>query len=191
MFERLAISDIILVTPKRHGDDRGFFAETYREQDYRDAGIAGRFVQDNHAYSKDAGVLRGLHYQIPPHAQGKLVSCLHGEILDVAVDLRRGSPTYGQHVSIRLSANTGQQLFVPAGFAHGYLTLTEECHVQYKVTAYYDQGSEYGLAWNDPSLGIDWHLGDRSPILSDKDRAQPLLEDLPAYFDYAAYSGED
>ena len=191
MFERLSIHDIILVSPKRHGDDRGFFAETYRENAYTDAGIAGPFVQDNHAFSKDRGVLRGLHFQIAPFAQAKLVSCLSGKILDVAVDLRTGSASFGQHVSVELSAKSGQQLYIPAGFAHGYLTLTEDCHVQYKVDAYYDRDSQFGLAWDDPKLGIDWMLGDQSPTLSEKDQTQPRLQDLPDFFAYTPNSGED
>lgn len=186
MFQRLALPDVVLVTPKRHGDARGFFTETFRENAYQAAGIEGPFVQDNHAFSKDAGVLRGLHFQIAPFAQAKLVSCLQGEIFDVAVDLRRGSPTYGLHVSVILSAETGQQLFVPAGFAHGYLTLTPECHVVYKVSAYYDGPSERGLAWNDPALEIDWSFGPSGPILSEKDETHPRLEDLPEYFTYTA-----
>lgn len=191
MFERLSIPDIILVSPKRHGDDRGFFAETYRENTYSDAGIAGPFVQDNHAFSKDRGALRGLHFQIAPFAQAKLVSCLSGKILDVAVDLRTGSASFGQHISVELSARSGQQLYIPAGFAHGYLTLTEDCHVHYKVDAYYDRDSEYGLAWDDPELGINWTLGSHSPILSEKDQTQPRLQDLPDFFAYTPNSVKD
>lgn len=184
MFQPLAIPDLILAKPKRHGDTRGFFAETFRENTYADAGIVGPFVQDNHAYSQATGVLRGLHFQIAPHAQGKLVSCLAGAIFDVAVDLRQGSRTFGQHVGIHLSAETGEQFFVPAGFAHGYLTLTPNCHVQYKVSAYYDAASERGLAWNDPALAIDWPLEEKSPVISEKDQTHPLLKDLPEYFTY-------
>lgn len=188
MFERLSIQDLILVTPKRHGDDRGFFTETYREDAYAKVGIPGPMVQDNHAYSKDKGVLRGLHFQIAPSAQGKLVSCLKGAIYDVAVDLRHGSPTFGQHVALEMSADTGQQIYIPAGFAHGYLTLTEECHVQYKVSAYYNASSERGLAWDDPALAIKWPLADKTPLISEKDKRQPSLHDLPEYFTYTKVS---
>lgn len=178
MFQRLAIPDLILVTPKRHGDARGYFSETYRETDYVAAGIAGPFVQDNQAFSQAAGVLRGLHFQIPPAAQAKLISCTQGKIFDVAVDLRPGSPTFSQYASAELSAENGHQLFVPDGFAHGYLTLTENCMVQYKVTAYYSPEDERGLAWNDPEVGIAWPIANSEPILSAKDTTLPNLTDL-------------
>lgn len=184
MFQPLAIPDVILVTPKRHGDARGFFAETFRESVYAEAGILGPFVQDNQAYSEDAFVLRGLHFQTPPAAQAKLVSCARGKIFDVAVDLRRSSPSFGAYVSAELSAETGQQLYVPAGFAHGYLTLTPGCEVRYKVTAYYSPEHERGLAWNDADIGIDWPLAENPLILSDKDLELPRLKDSgPALFE--------
>ena len=182
MFQRLTIPDVILATPKRHGDERGFFSETYRENDYADAGISGPFLQDNQAYSKQAGVLRGLHFQVAPMAQAKLVTCTQGKIFDVAVDIRRNSPTFGRYVSAELSAENGAQLFVPAGFAHGYLTMVEDCLVQYKVTAYYSPDDERGLAWDDPDIRIDWPSGATAPILSEKDAALPLLKDLEAVF---------
>ncbi|MEL7032719.1 MAG: dTDP-4-dehydrorhamnose 3,5-epimerase [Pseudomonadota bacterium] len=178
MFQRLAIPDLILVTPKRHGDARGYFSETYRETDYAAAGITGPFVQDNQAFSEAAGVLRGLHFQIPPAAQAKLISCTQGAIFDVAVDLRPGSPTFGQYASAELSAENGHQLFVPDGFAHGYLTLSENCMVQYKVTDYYSPHDERGLAWNDPEVGIAWPISDSAPILSKKDTTLPNLKAL-------------
>ena len=170
------------MSPQRHGDERGFFTETYREASYSSAGIEGPFIQDNHAFSKNPGVLRGLHFQAPPYAQGKLVSCLLGKILDVVVDIRKSSKTYGHHVSVVLNSETGNQLFVPKGFAHGYLTLTPDCHVQYKVNAYYNKDSERGLFWNDPQLGINWQSESINPILSDKDTNWPVLDDLPTYF---------
>lgn len=182
MFQRLAIPDVILITPKRHGDERGYFSETYRENDYAEAGITGAFIQDNQAFSSQTGVLRGMHFQIPPYAQAKLVSCVRGKIYDVAVDIRKSSPTFGQYVGAELSAETGQQLYVPEGFAHGYLTLSENCLVQYKVTAYYNPEHERGLAWNDPALAIDWSLSGQSPILSPKDTHLPSLSEVQAWF---------
>jgi dTDP-4-dehydrorhamnose 3,5-epimerase len=182
MFQRLAIPDVILITPKRHGDDRGYFSETYRASEYAAAGVSGPFVQDNQAYSKQVGVLRGLHFQVPPTAQGKLVSCTRGKIFDVAVDIRRGSPTFGRYVSAELSAGSGAQLFVPEGFAHGYMTLAEDCLVQYKVTAYYSPDDERGLSWNDADIGIAWPSASGTPILSNKDAALPRLQDLEHLF---------
>ena len=183
MFQRLAIPDVIRVTPKRHGDDRGYFSETYRETAYAAGGIPGPFVQDNSAFSAQADVLRGFHFQIPPAAQAKLVSCARGRIFDVAVDIRASSPTFGQHVGAELSAENGHQLFVPEGFAHGYLTLTPDCLVQYKVSAYYSPEHERGLAWDDPDLEIDWPLAGRAPILSEKDANLPVLSTLQTWFE--------
>ena len=177
-FQRLAIPDVILVTPQRFGDARGFFSETFRENVFEENGITGPFVQDNHAYSAEAGVLRGLHFQRAPKAQAKLIRCTHGAIFDVAVDIRDGSPSFGQHVSVELSADNGAQLFIPEGFAHGYLTLTADCHVQYKVTDYYSPDDEGGLAWDDPDIGVDWPLKGLSLELSDKDKALPALKDM-------------
>ncbi|MEL7112655.1 MAG: dTDP-4-dehydrorhamnose 3,5-epimerase [Pseudomonadota bacterium] len=181
-FERLAIADVILITPKRHGDARGFFSETFRADLYHSEGVAGPFVQDNVAYSEDGLVLRGLHYQIAPSAQAKLVTCTRGRIYDVAVDLRKRSPTFGQHVAKELSAETGQQLYIPVGFAHGYLTLTPGSEVRYKVSAYYSPDDERGLAWDDSEVGISWPLKGASPILSDKDKAAPTLGALKDTF---------
>lgn len=182
MFQRLAIPDVILVQPKRFGDHRGFFSETFHAARYDEAGIHGPFVQDNHSLSREQGVLRGLHFQIAPSPQGKLVRCTRGRILDVAVDIRDGSPTYGQHVRAELTAENGHQLWVPVGFAHGFVTLEPDTEVQYKVTGYYDPDADRGLAWNDPALAIDWGLGTREPVLSDKDRNHPTLAELPSYF---------
>lgn len=181
-FQRLSIPDVVLVSPKRFGDSRGFFSETYRANKYVENGIAGPFVQDNHAYSADAGVLRGLHFQRPPTAQAKLVQCTRGAIFDVAVDIRRSSPTFGQHVSAELSAENGAQLYVPVGFAHGYLTLTADCDVQYKVSDYYSPEDEGGLAWDDPEVGIDWPLGPEHLTLSQKDKTLPTLSELHTPF---------
>lgn len=181
-FERQAIPDVILVTPDRHGDARGFFSETFRANVYEAAGIAGPFVQDNHAWSAEAGVLRGLHFQAPPRAQAKLVRCTRGAVLDVAVDIRASSPTFGQYVSAELSADNGAQLYVPEGFAHGYLTLTPDCVVVYKMTDYYAPETEGGLAWDDPALGIDWPLPSGAPALSPKDGKLPGLANFSSPF---------
>ena len=182
MFQRLAIPDIVLISPKRHGDARGYFSETYREAVYAENGIAGPFIQDNQAYSQEAGTLRGLHFQVPPTAQGKLVSCTHGSIFDVAVDLRKSSPSYGRYVSAELSGENGHQLYIPPGFAHGYLTLSENSLVQYKVTAYYSPGDERGLAYDDPDIGVDWPLDEREPVLSTKDSDLPRLRAFQSPF---------
>ena len=181
-FEPLKLPDVILVKPNRFEDDRGFFVETYHAERYRENGIGVDFVQDNHSLSKPVGVLRGLHFQSAPFAQDKLVRCTHGRILDVAVDIRQGSPTYGQHVSVELSAANGWQLFVPIGFAHGFVTLEPDTEVQYKVSSVYAPDHDHGLAWNDPALGIDWGLPAESITLSDKDQRHPTLSDLPDYF---------
>lgn len=178
MFQRLAIPDLVLVTPARHGDTRGYFSETFREREYAEAGITGPFVQDNQAFSQKSGVLRGLHFQVPPAAQAKLVACTQGVIFDVAVDIRPDSATFGKYVSAELSAKNGHQLYVPEGFAHGYLTLTDNCLVQYKVTAYYSPEDERGLAWNDPEIGIAWPLDGNQPTVSEKDLRLPHLSAL-------------
>ncbi len=182
-FERQAIPDVVLVTSKRFGDARGYFSETFRANLFEEEGVTGPFVQDNHAYSADAGVLRGLHFQTPPMAQAKLVRCTRGAILDVAVDIRKSSPTYGRHVTAELTAENGAQLYVPVGFAHGYLTLTPDCEVEYKVTAYYAPETEGGLAWDDKDIGIDWPLPDGAPSLSQKDTVLPGLAGFETPFE--------
>lgn len=183
-FERLEIPDILLVKPAKHGDSRGFFSETFRADVFAVRGIHAVFVQDNHVYSVQRGVLRGLHFQAPPRAQGKLVRCIRGAILDVAVDIRLGSPTYGRHVAVELSAANWHQLLIPAGFAHGYITLEEDCEVLYKVTDYYAPECDRGVAWDDPAFGIDWKLPASQIILSDKDRKQPRLNESEAVFQF-------
>ena len=180
--ERLRIPDLILVIPTKHGDERGFFSETYRGDIFAVNGIDISFVQDNHVFSAQRGVLRGLHFQLPPHPQGKLVRCTRGSILDVVVDIRMGSPTFGEHVAVVLSAENWCQLWVPPGFAHGYVTLEDDCEVIYKVTDYYSPDCDRGIAWDDPALAIDWRLPATDLMLSVKDRTQPRLADAPAVF---------
>ncbi len=184
MFERLAIPDVFLYTPKRHGDARGFFVETFSRAALEPMTGPLDWMQDNHARSEPRGVLRGLHLQVGPHAQDKLLRCVRGAILDVAVDVRTGSPMFGRHVSAMLSADNGVQIFVPKGFAHGYLTLEPGTEVIYKVTDVYDPSCEHGVAWNDPALGIDWGVGADGVILSARDRLWPVLADAPPLFSW-------
>jgi dTDP-4-dehydrorhamnose 3,5-epimerase len=174
-----ALDGIVEIRPTRHGDDRGWFSETYKRHVLRDAGIDIEFVQDNESFSAPAGTLRGLHYQLPPHAQDKLVRVIHGSVVDVAVDIRRGSPTFGRHVTVTLTAELGNQLLVPAGFAHGFSTLEADTRVAYKVSAVYAPDCERAIRWDDPSLGIDWQLPPGGPTLSGKDAIAPLLADQP------------
>ena len=180
--EATFIPEVKIVTPRRFGDHRGFFSETYNRQLYQRAGITTDFVQDNHSLSAAEGTVRGLHFQSEPFAQAKLVRVVRGRILDVAVDIRRSSRTYGKHVAVELSAENGRQLLVPVGFAHGFCTLEPDTEIEYKVSAYYSADHDHGLAWDDPALGIDWPVRPEDAVLSDKDRRQPTLADLPAYF---------
>ncbi len=181
--EALAIPEVKLITPPRYQDPRGFFSETWNLGRFAGAGIPGPFIQDNHAVSTVAGVLRGLHCQIGPNAQGKLVRCVRGAIYDVAVDARHGSPTFGQYVAMTISAENWTQIWVPPGFLHGYCTLTEVTEVIYKVTGAYDKAAERGVIWNDPDIGIDWPVPADSVILSEKDKVLPKLRDLPPLFE--------
>lgn len=183
--ESLAIPEVKLVRPKKHGDARGFFSETFVRRDFIAAGIDVDFVQDNHSLSADVGTVRGLHFQTPPFAQAKLVRVTRGAVLDIAVDLRIGSPTFGKYVAVRLSALEWNQLFVPIGFAHGFATLEPDTEVVYKVSNYYAPQHDKGLLWNDPALGIDWGISAGAAVLSAKDKVQPTLADLPAYFHHA------
>ncbi|MCG8440964.1 MAG: dTDP-4-dehydrorhamnose 3,5-epimerase [Caulobacterales bacterium] len=169
----LAIPDVKLITPQRFGDERGYFAETYNARAFEAAGVSCTFVQDNESLSAPAGTLRGLHYQAPPFAQAKLIRVLRGAVLDVCVDARRGSPTFARWVKARLDAADGAQLFVPRGFLHGFVTLTPDTMIAYKVDNFYDKDSDGGVAWNDPELAIDWELDGREPVLSAKDAAAP------------------
>ncbi len=178
----LDIPDVKLITPKRFGDSRGFFSEVYNARALADAGIDIVFVQDNHAFSSQTGTLRGLHFQKPPHAQTKLVRVTRGRIYDVAVDIRPGSPTYGRHVGVELSAGNWSQLLVPAGFAHGYCTLEPDTEVLYKVDAYYAPEHDAGILWSDPALAISWPVAADMAQLSDKDLRLPLFKDVgPAF----------
>jgi dTDP-4-dehydrorhamnose 3,5-epimerase len=179
--EKTALDGVVILTPRRFGDDRGWFSEVWNRRVLADAGITADFVQDNHSSSRPKGTLRGLHYQAPPHAQAKLVRCTAGAIWDVAVDARKGSPSYGQWVGVELSAGNGRELFVPEGFLHGFSTLTEDTEVQYKCTDYYAPEADGAVAWNSPSLGIDWHL-DGAPVLSAKDTAAPAFADWQTPF---------
>jgi dTDP-4-dehydrorhamnose 3,5-epimerase len=180
--ERLAIADVILVEPPRFGDARGWFCETYSVRACAEAGIAETFRQDNQSFSARAGTLRGLHCQIGASAQGKLVRVLRGKIWDVAVDVRRGSPTYGRHAAAELSAANGRQLWVPAGFLHGFVTLEPDTEVFYKVTADYDRTAERGVVWSDPDLALPWPLPEGGATLSDKDAALPRLAECETWF---------
>ncbi len=174
-FVRLSIPDVILIKPKVFEDERGFFMETYKKSDFEKAGIKCEFVQDNHSKSK-YGVLRGLHFQKEPYAQAKIVRCVRGVIYDVAVDLRRNSPTFGKYVAVILSEFNRYMLYIPRGFAHGFLVLSDEAEVIYKVDNEYAPEYECGLIWNDPDVNIPWPID--NPILSEKDRKWPTLREL-------------
>jgi dTDP-4-dehydrorhamnose 3,5-epimerase len=181
--EATAIPDVKVVTPQRFGDRRGFFSEVYNRQDFAAVGLDLDFVQDNHSLSGEAGTIRGLHFQRPPFAQDKLVRVVRGRILDIAVDIRRRSPTYGRHISIELSAENWRQLLIPVGFLHGFCTLEPNVEVIYKVTNYYSAEHDGGVAWNDPDLAIAWPPLAANAILSQKDASLPRLRELPAYFE--------
>lgn len=178
----LELDGVLLITMKKHGDNRGFFSEVFRKDLFEAAAGPVDFVQDNHSRSATKGTLRGLHYQAPPFAQGKLVRVTRGAVLDVAVDIRRASPTFGKHVAVELSEDNWQALWVPPGFLHGFCTLTDDVEFLYKVTAYYSAQHDGGVVWNDPDIGIRWPFADDAVTLSAKDKAAPRLKDLPAIF---------
>lgn len=179
------IPDVILLRPVRHEDPRGWFCESYNERTFTDAGVNCAFVQDNQTYSAHSGTVRGLHFQAPPHAQNKLIRVLKGRIVDVALDIRRGSPSFGRHVRVELDAERGDQLFIPSGFAHGFATLSADVEVLYKVDACYDRDSEGAIRWDDPRLEIDWGVSGEQAVISPRDAAAPLLDDLNSPFAYA------
>lgn len=178
-FASTALPGVILISPKAFADQRGFFLETYKHSDFVSAGIHEHFVQDNHS-SSVRGVLRGLHYQKNPHSQGKLVQCVQGKIFDVAVDIRKGSPLFGKWVAVELSSENHRLLYIPAGFAHGFVTLSDTAEIMYKCTAEYRPESDRGVIWNDPDINIAWPV--EKPVLSDKDAALPLLKDADNNF---------
>jgi dTDP-4-dehydrorhamnose 3,5-epimerase len=173
----------ILITTRRFTDARGFFAETYNEKDFAALGVLDRFVQDNVSLSVSKGTIRGMHFQLPPHAQAKLVRVQRGSILDVAVDIRRSSSTYGRYVAVRLDEGSGTQFYVPVGFAHGFCTLEPNTEVTYKVTEFYFPEFDRGVVWNDPDLALPWPITEIEAVVSEKDCAAPRLRDLPFCFD--------
>jgi dTDP-4-dehydrorhamnose 3,5-epimerase len=181
--ERLAIPDVMLITPPRFSDSRGFFSETYNAAKFAARGLDVAFVQDNQSRSSK-GVVRGLHCQVAPNVQGKLVRVLRGSIWDVAVDIRQGSPTYGQHVAAILSAENSAQLWVPGGFLHGFVALEDDTDVLYKVNAPYDKAAERGVIWNDPGLALPWPVAAAEAIVSDKDMELPVLADCDVWYTF-------
>lgn len=181
--EALAIADVKLITPARVTDDRGYFSEVYNRRIFEEAGIHGEFVQDNQSLSVRSGIVRGLHFQIPPFAQGKLVRVVRGAVFDVAADIRQSSPTRGQYVSAILSAENACQIWIPPGFAHGFCTLEDRTEVVYKVTDYYAPDCDKGIVWDDPDIAIEWPISAAEVMVSEKDRALPRFSDVPAHFD--------
>ncbi len=180
--KQLGIQGVILIEPARHSDPRGFFSETWSAERHAALGIGPHFVQDNHSMSAPRGVVRGLHLQTSPNAQGKLIRVSRGAIWDVAVDVRHGSPSFGRYVAAVLSAENWAQLWIPAGFLHGFCTLQPDTEVIYKVTAPYDRTAERGVAWDDPALDLPWPIKADEALLSDKDKTLPRLADCPAWF---------
>lgn len=177
------IEGVVILEPRLFEDERGYFFEAFSEREFTEEVRECHFVQENEAYST-YGVVRGLHFQRPPHAQSKLVRVVKGRVLDVVVDIRKGSPTFGKHIAVELSAENHRQLFIPRGFAHGYSVLSEEALLEYKCDNYYAPASEGAILWNDPALAIDWQLPTESVILSDKDLKNPALAECEALFNY-------
>lgn len=182
--EQTPLSGVLILTPRRFGDARGWFSEVWNAQTYAANGITTSFVQDNHSYSRDVGTVRGLHYQRPPHAQTKLVRCGRGSVFDVAVDVRKGSPTYGKWFGAELSAENGRQLLIPAGFLHGFVTREPDTEILYKCSDVYAPDCDGAVRFDDPDIGIDWGIEPSSAILSDKDKAAPLFQNFATPFVY-------
>jgi dTDP-4-dehydrorhamnose 3,5-epimerase len=182
--EKTALAGVLLLTPRRFGDDRGFFSESYNQARMAEHGITTKFIQDNHSLSAQVGTVRGLHFQSPPHAQDKLVRCGRGALFDVAVDIRKGSPTYGKWVGYELSFENGRQLLVPKGFLHGFVTRTPDTEICYKCSDYYAPECDGAVRFDDPSIGIQWGLGDTNAVLSEKDTVAPLLADFDSPFEW-------
>lgn len=180
--DRTDLPGVLILTPKRFGDERGFFSESWNKRTLLEAGLSSEFVQDNHSLSTQKGTLRGLHFQIPPHAQAKLVRCGQGALLDVAVDIRQGSPTFGHSVMVELSASNGRQLFIPEGFAHGFVSLMDNTEILYKCSDYYAPTCDRSIAFDDPDLSIEWPISRSNAVLSDKDANAPRLRDLSSPF---------
>ncbi len=184
--EETALPGVVILTPARFGDARGFFSESWNDRTLADHGIHHRFIQDNHSFSVQASTVRGLHFQAPPHAQTKLVRCGRGALFDVAVDFRRGSPTWGRWVGVELSFDNGRQMLIPEGFLHGFITREPDTEIIYKCTDYYAPDCDGAVRFDDPDIGIDWGVDTRTVLLSDKDAAAPRLADLPSPFVYEA-----
>ena len=182
---RTVIPDVVIIEPRVFGDSRGYFFESWSQREFDALVRPVRFVQDNES-SSSYGVVRGLHFQKGAFSQSKLVRVVEGTVLDVAVDIRRGSPTFGRHVAVELDANSHRQLFIPRGFAHGFSVLSQHAVFQYKCDNYYAPQAESAIAWNDPALGIDWRVSAEDAILSEKDKRHPLLADCPDLFDYGS-----
>jgi dTDP-4-dehydrorhamnose 3,5-epimerase len=182
--EKLAIPEVLLITPPKFGDNRGFFSETWNAAKLREHGISGSFVQDNQSFSAIKGTIRGLHCQVEPHVQGKLVRVIKGAIWDVAVDVRRGSPTYGQWVAAEISAENWTQIWIPGGFLHGFCTLVADTEVVYKVTGEYSRECEQAVRWDDPTLALPWPVAEGEAELSEKDKQAPLFNEMDNWFTY-------
>lgn len=177
------LKDAYIIEPQVFGDNRGWFMESYNEQKLRDGGVnVPAFIQDNHSFSAQKGIVRGLHCQLNPHSQTKLIRCTRGEIYDVIVDIRKNSPSYKKWIKVLLSAENKKQLYIPKGFLHGFVTLSDDVEVMYKVDEYYDKASDRSIRFDDPELGVDWGIS--APVLSDKDKNAPLLKDSDVYFEY-------
>jgi dTDP-4-dehydrorhamnose 3,5-epimerase len=178
------LAGVSIIEPERHSDERGWLSELWNPVALQDAGLNASFVQDNLSLSNAVGVVRALHFQIPPFQQGKLITCLTGAIFDVALDLRQGSPTYGEHISVELSSDDGKVIWIPPGFAHGYCSLEPETRVLYKLTAPYQQGATGGVRWDDPELGIDWPVSVHSAVVNERDHGWPTLSEFVSPFEW-------